>query len=165
MLVAGCGSATASAAPTADIAKSPGSPLATFVVPAASDATPESSAGPTPRPESSAGPPPTPYVDPRTGLVGCSLYQYHGDLVAENGAPVLKPLGDWGARSGTVVSLDWPEGWTIRPTDGGQLDVLNRDGSVQVRTGTHVILLTSDYLKPFNRDDELIVCGADPYPF
>ena len=100
-------------------------------------------------------------VDPRTVQVGCSLGQHHGNLVAQNGVTVLQTLGDWGARAGTVT-LDWPEGWTIRPTDSGQLAVVDSGGSVRVRTGTNVIVYTSDDRNPYNRDGEFIVCGADP---
>ena len=97
--------------------------------------------------------------------VGCLLAQYHGDLVAENGRPVLKTAGsNWMERAGTVP-LDWPDGWTIRPTEGGPLEVLDGNDSVQVRTGTRIVLLhTGDPAVPvFNRDGEFVVCAADPF--
>ena len=101
--------------------------------------------------------------DPRTVQVGCSLRQDHGNLVAQNGEAVLQPLGDWGAGA-AIVTPDWPEGWTIAgPADDGQLGVLDSDGSLVVRTGTHIIVYTSDYLNEFNRDGEYIVCGANSY--
>jgi hypothetical protein len=99
--------------------------------------------------------------------VGCLLAQFHGELVAENDRPVVRTLGDnWEAfgHAGTVP-LDWPDGWTIRPTDGGQLEVLDGNGSVRVRTGTRIVLLHSGdpALPVFNRDGEFQVCAADPY--
>lgn len=97
-------------------------------------------------------------------MVGCLLAQFHGDLVAENGRPVLKTAGaNWGGR--TTVPLDWPDGWTIRATDDGQFEVLDRNGSVQVSTGTPIVLLTDpDSNTPeFNRDGEFVVCAADPF--
>ena len=88
----------------------------------------------------------------------CSLLQFHGDLVAENGRVVFETaMFD---SSGTVVPIDWPGDWTLRPTDGGQLEVVDvPTGSVLARTGTRVILYTPDYLTPFNRDGEFVACG------
>jgi hypothetical protein len=99
-------------------------------------------------------------ADAPSEAVGCSLSQFHGDLVAENGRAVLKTAGsNWGERAGTVP-LDWPGDWTIRPTDGGQLEVVDvPTGVVLARTGTRIILLTRDYLTPFDRDGEFVVCG------
>lgn len=99
-------------------------------------------------------------ADAPSEAVGCSLSQFHGNLVAENGRAVLKTAGsNWGDRAGTVP-LDWPGDSTIRPIDGGQLEVVDvRTGVVLARTGARIILLTGDYLAPFNRDGEFVVCA------
>jgi hypothetical protein len=128
---------------------SPASPSASPMGPSSPTHTGTPAGGPTATPGQ-------PSQDPRA-LEGCSLLQFHGNLVAENGGPVLKTLGYWGTRAGTVT-LDWPEGWTIRPADGEQFEVLDRDGAIRARTGTRVILLTPDYLNVYNRDGEFIVC-------
>jgi hypothetical protein len=102
---------------------------------------------------------------PTSALVGCLLLQHHGELVALNGRPVLTPLdGTWGGRSGPVP-LDWPDGWTIRPADGGQLEVLDAGGSVQGTTGARVIVYTDGSIDTpeYNGDGEFVVCDADPY--
>ena len=89
--------------------------------------------------------------------VGCSLLQFHGDLVAENGRVVVRTAGsNW---SGTKP-IHWPGDWTVRPTDGGQLEVVDvPTGIVLARTGTRVILSTADYQNPFNGDGEFLACG------
>ncbi len=96
-------------------------------------------------------------ADAPSERVGCSLLQFHGDLVAEDGRVVFEAtVSSW---SGTVPT-DWPGDWTVRPTDDGQLEVVDvPTGSVLARTGTRVILLTSDYQEPFNREGEFVVCG------
>jgi hypothetical protein len=101
-----------------------------------------------------ASPSPTPHPE------GCSLLQFHGHLAAENGRPVFRSIQHNHAPD--PVPLDWPDGWTIRPADGEQFEVLDRDGFVRARTGTRVILLTPDYLNVHNRDGEFIVCDG-PY--
>jgi hypothetical protein len=67
--------------------------------------------------------------------VGCTLVGIHGDLVAENGRTVLVTTSPAAGR----MWLAWPDGWTTRPTDDGQLEVVS-DGVVAARTGTRVRL-------------------------
>jgi hypothetical protein len=97
--------------------------------------------------------------------VGCSLLQFHGELVALNGRAVLRPLGDtWQGRTGPVP-LDWPDDWTIRPADEGQLEVLDHKGSVQGTTGARVIVYTDGNpdTPEYNGDGEFVVCDANPF--
>jgi len=102
----------------------------------------------------------------RAENVACSLKQFHGELVAENGRPLLKATQNdatWEQGASTVL-LDWPDGWTIRPTDGGQLEVLDANGSVRVRTGTPVVLLPPYEVGGYRYSGgEFRVCDADPY--
>ena len=89
----------------------------------------------------------------------------------------------WAARfcSSTVISLPKTAEWFLRlpwqlglapcrPTGlaigrsvqqtTGRFEVVDvPTGSVLARTGTRVILLTSDYQEPFNREGEFVVCG------
>jgi hypothetical protein len=105
-------------------------------------------------------------VAPSELIVGCSLYQYHGNLVAENGRPVFRTLQD--DIPPDPVPLDLPDGWEIRATDGGQFEVLDGTGVVGVvrgTTGTHVIVLSDgDPTPALNADGELVVCAMDPFP-
>jgi hypothetical protein len=98
--------------------------------------------------------------------VACLLLQFHGELVAVNGRAVLMPLGanTWGGRTGPVP-LDWPDGWTIRPADGGQLEVRDPRGSVQGTTGGRVIVYTDGNpgTPEYNGDGEFVVCDANPF--
>lgn len=100
--------------------------------------------------------------------VGCSLAQIHGYLIAVNGRAVLSRLGEI-----TPLLLAWPDGWTVRPTNDGQLEVVEpaaggyKDagkvvtGTVRARTGTSIMLygvadpVTSSF---WIRDGELVVC-------
>jgi hypothetical protein len=99
-------------------------------------------------------------------MVGCSLGQNHGNLVAENGRPVFRTLPD---GPSPAVPLDLPDGWEIRATDGGQFEILDGRGVVPVvagTTGTHVIVyLDGDPNSPSrNAEGALVVCGMDPFP-
>ena len=96
--------------------------------------------------------------------VGCSLEQFHGNLVAENGRPVFRSIQH--NLSSDPVPLDVPDGWEIRATDGGQFEVLDGTGTVRVTTGTRVIVLSDgDPNSPaLNGDGALVVCDAAPWP-
>lgn len=82
--------------------------------------------------------------------VGCSLYQWHGDLVNENGRAVLRN------SDGSTMPLVWPDGWTVRPTSDGQLEVLGGGGEVLTRTGEAIKLEGVD--APEIDMTELAVC-------
>lgn len=97
-------------------------------------------------------------------VVGCSLQQFHGDLVAESGRPVFRSLQD--NLPPDPVPLDVPDGWEIRATDGGQFEVLDATGRVRVTTGTRIIVLSDgDPASPaLNADGAFVVCDAVPWP-
>lgn len=97
-------------------------------------------------------------------VVGCSLEQFHGNLVAENGRPVFRSIQH--NLPSDPVPLDVPDGWEIRATDGGQFEVLDGTGTVRVTTGTRVIVLPDgDPNSPaLNADGAFVVCDADPLP-
>ncbi len=92
------------------------------------------------------------------GPVGCSLVFIFGDLVADNGRVVL---ANWDQNR--LVPLDWPDGWTVRPTDDGPLEVVDDTGTVRARTGEGVKLEgvgdpRGGGYGPWIRDGELVVC-------
>ena len=63
--------------------------------------------------------------------------------------------GDW---SGTQI--DWPGDWTVRPTDGGQLEIVDvPTGIVLARTGSASSWVRLTPQKPFNSDGEFVACG------
>ena len=97
-------------------------------------------------------------------VVGCSLQQFHGDLVAENGRPVFRSIQD--NLPTDPVPLDVPDGWEIRATGGGQFEVLDATGTLRVTTGTRVIVLSDgDPDSPaLNDDGAFVVCDAVPWP-
>ena len=97
-------------------------------------------------------------------VAGCSLEQFHGNLVAENGRPVFRSIQH--NLPSDPVPLDVPDGWEIRATDGGQFEVLDATGSVRVTTGTRIIVLSDgDHNSPaLNADGAFVVCDADPWP-
>ena len=96
-------------------------------------------------------------------VVGCSLEQFHGNLVAENGRPVFRSLQH--NLSSDPVPLDVPDGWEIRATDGGQFEVLDGTGTVRVTTGTRVILLAdSRYSPKLSPRAAFAGCDAVPAP-
>jgi hypothetical protein len=100
----------------------------------------------------------------QSDVVGCSLEQFHGNLVAENGRPVFRSIQH--NLPVDPVPLDVPDGWEIRATDGGQFEVLDGTGTVRVTTGTRVIVLSDgDPNSPtLNADGAFVVCDADPLP-
>jgi hypothetical protein len=93
----------------------------------------------------------------------CSLLFIDGHLVADDGRVVLLPgpsFAAWGRR----VPLDWPAGWTVRPIDEGQLEVVDGTGGVRARTGAGIVL--SAVNDPAGsgalfRDGELVVCPGE----
>jgi hypothetical protein len=97
-------------------------------------------------------------------VVGCSLEQFHGNLVVENGRPVFRSIQH--NLTSDPVPLDVPDGWEIRATDGGQFEVLDGTGTVRVTTGTRVIVLSDgDPNSPaLNADGAFVVCDANPLP-
>ena len=96
--------------------------------------------------------------------VACSLQQFHGDLVAENGRPVFRSIQH--NLPSDPVPLDVPDGWEIRATDGGHFEILDGTGTVRVTTGTRVIVLSDgDPNSPaLNADGAFVVCEAVPWP-
>lgn len=92
-----------------------------------------------------------------TGTLGCSLQQFHADLVAENGQVVAQAVGaNW---SGTN-QLDWPGDWTTRQAADGQLEVVDVPTAiVRARSGTRVILLTDGAER---NTPEFAVCDVSP---
>ena len=97
-------------------------------------------------------------------VVGCSLEQFHGNLVAENGRVVFRSIQH--NLSSDPVPLDVPDGWEIRVTDGGQFEVLDGTGTVRVTTGTRVIVLSDgDPNSPaLTAGGAFVVCDAVPWP-
>lgn len=94
----------------------------------------------------------------------CSLEQFHGNLLAEDGRPVFRSIQH--NLPSDPVPLDVPDGWEIRATDGGQFEVLDGTGAVRVITGTRVIMLTDgDPNTPaLNGRGAFVVCAINPYP-
>jgi hypothetical protein len=137
---------------------------------------PPSPANPSPSPLEPSSPTPTRtpgggptatsarFSDAPSALVGCLLWQSHGNLVAENGRPVFRTLQS--DIPPDPVPLDVPDGWEIRATDGGQFEVLDGNGVVRATTGTRVIVLSdADPNTPgLNADGALVVCAMDSYP-
>jgi hypothetical protein len=97
-------------------------------------------------------------------VFGCSLQQFHGNLVAETGRPVFRSIQD--NLPPDPVPLDVPAGWEVRATDGGQFEVVDATGRVRVTTGTQIILMTDgDPDSPtVNDDGAFVVCDAVPWP-
>lgn len=93
--------------------------------------------------------------------VGCSLLFIDGYLVADNGRVVLLGADSITATPSRPVPLDWPDGWTVRPTDDGQLEVVDVTGTVRARTGTGIVLSgvgDPGGSGPWIRNGELVVC-------
>ena len=93
--------------------------------------------------------------------VRCSLLVIPGDLVADNGRVVLLGTHAITETPWRPVPLDWPDGWTVRPTDDGQLEVVEDTSTVRARTGAGIVL--SAVADPAGsgawvRDGELVVC-------
>jgi hypothetical protein len=97
-------------------------------------------------------------------VVGCSLEQFHGNLVADDGRAVFRSIQH--NLPSDPVPLDVPDGWGIRATDGGQFEVLDGTGTVRVTTGTRVIVLSDgDPNSPvLNVEGAFVVCDAVPWP-
>ena len=54
-----------------------------------------------------------------------------------------------------------PAGWTVRPTDGGELEVLDANGVPVARTGTHAFIgaaVADTEIMPLVIDGALVVC-------
>ena len=95
--------------------------------------------------------------------VGCSLEQFHGDLVAEDGRPVFVSIQH--NLPPKPVPLDLPDDWEIRATNRGQLEVLAGSGAVAATTGTRVIMLTDgDPNTPSRIGGAFVLCAISPYP-
>jgi hypothetical protein len=89
-----------------------------------------------------------------------SLLWIDGYLVADNDRMVLAE--SQGDRSGTP--LTWPDGWTVRPIGGGQLEILDVAGTVQARTGEGIVFTARSGMGgPLYRDGALEVCPP-PWP-
>jgi hypothetical protein len=89
-----------------------------------------------------------------------SLLWIDGYLVADNGRVILAE--SQGGRSGTP--LTWPDGWTVRPLDGGQLEIMDAAGTVQARTGEGIVFTARSGMGgPLYRDGALEVCPP-PWP-
>jgi hypothetical protein len=89
----------------------------------------------------------------RTSQERCYLMGVAGDLVTDPTAGTA--IIDRGGR--TV--LTWPNGWTAR-SSGSEVEVLNRNGQVAYRTGTHV-----DLMGGFSHDNEsFVVCWLELVP-
>jgi len=89
----------------------------------------------------------------------CSLRFIEGDLVADDGRVVLVHPNL--VEENHLVPLDWPDGWTVRPTDDGQLEVVDDSGTVLARTGEGIKLegvADPHGSGPWIRDGELVVC-------
>jgi hypothetical protein len=117
---------------------------------------------------------PDPTSDPKpdasyVGEGGCSLIFIYGDLVADNGRTVLVTSPNYSPYWDHAVPLNWPDGWEIRATDGGQVEIVDDTGTVRARTGTFVhITAETDNGDILFRDGELVVCpiiGPRPAPF
>jgi hypothetical protein len=95
------------------------------------------------------------------GSTSCSLLFIPGDLLADNGRVVLLGTHAITATPWRPVPLDWPDGWTVRPLDDGQLEVVDDTGTVRARTGAGIVL--SAVADPAGsgawfRNGELVVC-------
>jgi hypothetical protein len=104
-------------------------------------------------------------ADAPSEMVGCTLLWYDGYLVADNGRVFLTETQ--GARPGSGTPLDWPDDWTVRPTDDGQLEIVDGWGTVRARTGAGIVLSAVGGNDPpgtaLFRDGEMVVC-PDQWP-
>lgn len=92
----------------------------------------------------------------------CSLEQFHGNLVVEDGRPVFVSIQH--NLPPKPVPLDFSDGWEIRATDGGQFEVLDGTGTVRMTTGSRVILFTDSDPKTFKVTVRgFVVCSIGPY--
>jgi hypothetical protein len=95
-------------------------------------------------------------ADARREAVNCSLRWIDGFLVADSGrvALVKSSVGD--------VSLDWPDGWTVRRTYDSLLEVVDGMSTVRARTGEHIVLIgvsdPASFEHPWIHGGELVVC-------
>jgi hypothetical protein len=106
--------------------------------------------------------PSAPLSSPTDGEVGCLLLFIDGYLVADNGRVFLTETQ--GARPGSGTPLDFPDDWTVRPTDDGQLEIEDDTGTVRARTGAGIVLHAVSEpagSAPWIRDGELVVCPGE----
>ena len=89
-----------------------------------------------------------------------SLRWIDGYLVADNGRVILAE--SQGGRSGTP--LTWPDGWAVRPIDGGQLEIVDVTRTVRARTGEGIVFTARSGMGgPVYRDGAMAVCPP-PWP-
>ena len=90
-------------------------------------------------------------LDP-TSKGGCYTSGVAGNLVTDPaaGTAIIDDM------TGSRKIVTWPQNWTAR-SSGSEVEVINRQGTVAYRTGTHVNLLGGYWL-----DGSFLVCNLEP---
>jgi hypothetical protein len=87
----------------------------------------------------------------QTGSIGgCYTSGMSGDLVTDDvaGVAIIEP-------SGRRIAVTWPTGWTGR-TSGTEVEILDSNGDVYMRTGTRVYLMGGYWYV----NDSFLTCGG-----
>ena len=87
------------------------------------------------------------------GMFACYTSGTSGELVSELGSGTAIVESQGGRR----VVVTWPPGWTARSSIFG-VEVLDTQGKVNARTGTHVSLMGGYWYV----DDSFLTCGTVP---
>jgi len=92
------------------------------------------------------------YTNEPEGMVGCYTSGTSGELVtdSDSGTAIIED------RSGRRVAVTWPIGWSARSSLFG-VSVLDKQGNVNARTGTHVYLMGGYW-----QDESFLTCGTAP---
>lgn len=94
----------------------------------------------------------------------CVLGEVDGDLVRAGDAPVLLNAR-WNGPIGERLALRLPAGWSVRETDGGELEIVDAGGAPAARTGTRVLVgaaINGTEIRPWVIDGTLVVCPSGP---
>lgn len=92
--------------------------------------------------------------------IACVLGGVDGDFVRQGDSAVLVDAR-WNGLHWERLALRLPAGWTVRPTDGSELEVFDAAGVSVARTGTHASLgavKASTAVEPLVTDGVLEVC-------
>ena len=84
---------------------------------------------------------------------GCYTSATSGDLVTDPTSGVAIIEGGQGAADARRMAVIWPLGWTGRRSSN-QVEILDKDGTVQMRTGTTVRLMGGYW------GDGFLTCGG-----
>ena len=95
------------------------------------------------------------------GPFGCSFWGATGTLIDLDGRTALVNWNIYRAGHVEPLVVRWPEGWQVRYSVLGELEVLNPKGRVQARAGARVLVATAaDNGNPTIVDGELLACPS-----